>query len=155
MLCWAREESVAPSPGTCATTRGSRSAWWTCISDRYDDGGYTGANCDRPAFRKLLADIEAGKVDMVGVYRIDRLSRSLADFARIMDFFEQHRVGFVSVTQRFDTSSSMGQLMLNILMSFAQFERQTIAERTRDKMAATKRKGMWTGGRPVLIRLRI
>src|SRR5581483_2396936 len=97
----------------------------------------------RPAVRRLLADIEAGKVDCVVVYKVDRLSRSLLDFARLMETFERHRVSFVSVTQQFNTATSMGRLVLNVLLSFAQFEREIIAERTRDKIAATRRKGKW------------
>ena len=123
---------------------------WVCLPDRYDDGGFTGGNMDRPAFQRLLADIEAGKVDCVVVYKVDRLSRSLLDFARIMEMFERHQVSFVSVTQQFNTTTSMGRLTLNILLSFAQFEREIISERTRDKIAAARRKGKWTGGRPVL-----
>ena len=96
---------------------------WTCLPNRYDDGGFTGANMDRPALRRLLADIESGKVDCIVVYKVDRLSRSLIDFARIMDALERHCVSFVSVTQQFNTSTSMGRLMLNVLLSFAQFER--------------------------------
>lgn len=133
-----------------AYVRSQRGEAWTALAERYDDGGYTGANTDRPAFQRLLADIEAGKVDVVAVYKIDRLSRSLADFARLMELFERHGVTFVSVTQQFNTTSSMGRLTLNILMSFAEFERQTIAERVRDKIHASRRRGMWTGGRPVL-----
>ncbi len=127
-----------------------RGEGWVALPERYDDGGFTGANTDRPAFRRLLRDVREGKAQSVAVYKIDRLSRSLSDFAKIMDLFERHGVTFVSVTQQFNTTSSMGQLMLNILMSFAQFERETIAERTRDKMAATRRRGLWTGGQPVL-----
>ena len=123
---------------------------WTLIPDAYDDGGFTGANMDRPALRRLLADIEADKVDCVVVYKVDRLSRSLLDFARIVEIFENHRVSFVSVTQQLNSSSSMGRLTLNILLSFAQFEREMIAERTRDKMSAARRKGKWVGGIPVL-----
>jgi site-specific DNA recombinase len=123
---------------------------WICLPDRYDDGGFTGGNMDRPAVRRLLADIEAGKVDCVIVYKVDRLSRSLLDFARMMQAFEQHQVAFVSVTQQFNTATSMGRLMLNVLLSFAQFEREIIGERTRDKIAATRRKGKWSGGRPLL-----
>ncbi|MBI4584574.1 MAG: recombinase family protein [Planctomycetes bacterium] len=123
-----------------------RGEGWVALPDHYDDGGYSGKNTVRPGFQRLLQDLEAGKVDVVAVYKIDRLSRSLIDFVQIMQLFEQHGVSFVSVTQRFDTSSSMGQLMLNILMSFAQFERQVISERTRDKMRATRRRGLWTGG---------
>jgi site-specific DNA recombinase len=123
---------------------------WTCLPDRYDDGGFTGGNMDRPALRRLLADIEAGKVDCVVVYKVDRLSRSLLDFAGMMRVFDQHRVSFVSVTQQFNTATSMGRLVLNVLLSFAQFEREIISERTRDKIAATRRKGKWAGGHPLL-----
>jgi site-specific DNA recombinase len=123
---------------------------WIALSTRYDDAGYSGATLDRPAMQRLLADIEAGRVDVVIVYKIDRLSRSLLDFARLMEVFDRHGVAFVSVTQRFDTSTSMGRLMLNILLSFAQFEREIIGERIRDKVAATKRRGKYTGGPPVL-----
>jgi len=127
-----------------------RSEGWVCLPDRYDDGGYTGGNMDRPALKRLLADIEAGRVDCVVVYKVDRLSRSLLDFARIMETFEKHRVSFVSVTQQFNTTTSMGRLMLNVLLSFAQFEREIISERTRDKIAAARRKGKWSGGMPIL-----
>jgi len=123
---------------------------WVCLSDRYDDGGYTGGNMERPALQRLLGDIEAGKIDCVVVYKVDRLSRSLPDFARVMETFEKHQVAFVSVTQQFNTSTSMGRLMLNVLLSFAQFEREIISERTRDKIAAARRKGKWSGGPPVL-----
>ena len=123
---------------------------WQCLPDRYDDGGFTGGNMDRPALRRMMADIEAGKVDCVVVYKVDRLSRSLLDFARMMEVFEKHRVSFVSVTQQFNTSTSMGRLILNVLLSFAQFEREMISERTRDKIAATRRKGKWSGGMPIL-----
>jgi site-specific DNA recombinase len=115
---------------------------WVCLPDRYDDGGFTGGNMDRPALRRLMADIEAGRVDCVVVYKVDRLSRSLLDFARIMETFEKHKVSFVSVTQQFNTTHSMGRLTLNILLSFAQFEREIISERTRDKIAAARRKGL-------------
>ncbi|MCC6910145.1 MAG: recombinase family protein [Phycisphaerales bacterium] len=123
---------------------------WTCLPDRYDDGGYTGGNMERPALQRLMKDIEAGRVDTVVVYKVDRLSRSLLDFARMMQVFESRSVSFVSVTQSFNTSDSMGRLMLNVLLSFAQFEREIISERTRDKMAAARRKGKWVGGRPIL-----
>ena len=123
---------------------------WVCLPDRYDDGGFTGGNMDRPALQRLMADIEAGKVDSIVVYKVDRLSRSLIDFSKIMDVFERHKVAFVSVTQQFNTATSMGRLMLNVLLSFAQFEREMISERTRDKIAATRRKGKWTGGCPML-----
>jgi site-specific DNA recombinase len=123
---------------------------WKCLPDRYDDGGFTGGNMDRPALRQLMADIEAAKVDCVVVYKVDRLSRSLLDFARMMEAFEKHRVSFVSVTQQFNTATSMGRLVLNVLLSFAQFEREIISERTRDKIAATRRRGKWAGGHPIL-----
>jgi site-specific DNA recombinase len=123
---------------------------WTCVADPYDDGGYTGGNMDRPALRRLMADIEAAKVDCVVVYKVDRLSRSLLDFARMMETFERHHVSFVSVTQAFNTATSMGRLVLNVLLSFAQFEREMISERTRDKIAAARRKGKWSGGMPLL-----
>ncbi len=123
---------------------------WVCNPDHYDDGGYTGGNLERPALKRLLADIEAGRIDCVVVYKVDRLSRSLFDFARMMETFETHRVSFVSVTQHFNTTHSMGRLTLNILLSFAQFEREIISERTRDKIAAARRKGKWSGGHPVL-----
>jgi len=123
---------------------------WACLPDRYDDGGFTGGNMERPALKRLLADIEAGRIDCIVVYKVDRLSRSLLDFARIMETLEKHSISFVSVTQQFNTTSSMGRLTLNILLSFAQFEREIISERTRDKMRAARRKGKWTGGRPVL-----
>src|SRR5262245_1384758 len=123
---------------------------WACLPDRYDDGGFTGGNMDRPALRRLLAAIEASQVDCVVVYKVDRLSRSLLDFARMMGAFDRHQVSFVSVTQQFNTATSMGRLVLNVLLSFAQFEREIISERTRDKIAATRRKGHWYGGRPIL-----
>jgi site-specific DNA recombinase len=120
-----------------------------CLPDHYDDGGYTGGNLDRPALQRLLADVEAGKVDTVVTYKVDRLSRSLLDFARLMETFDRHRVAFVSVTQQFNTGTSMGRLVLNVLLSFAQFEREIISERTRDKVAAARRKGKWSGGHAV------
>jgi site-specific DNA recombinase len=123
---------------------------WTALADRYDDGGYSGGSMDRPALDRLLRDIDRGKIDCVVVYKVDRLSRSLLDFARIMERFERHGVSFVSVTQQFNTTHSMGRLTLNILLSFAQFEREIIGERIRDKLAAQARKGKWTGGAPVL-----
>jgi len=123
---------------------------WVCLAHRYDDGGYTGGNMDRPALQRLLADIEAGKVDAIVVYKVDRLSRSLLDFARIIETLDRHNVSFVSVTQQFNTATSMGRLVLNVLLSFAQFEREIIAERTRDKMSAARRKGKWVGGMPIL-----
>jgi site-specific DNA recombinase len=127
-----------------------RAEGWTSLPDRYDDGGYSGGSMERPALERLLRDIDAGKVDCVVVYKVDRLSRSLMDFARIMETFDRHGVSFVSVTQQFNTTHSMGRLTLNILLSFAQFEREIIGERIRDKLAAQARKGKWTGGAPVL-----
>lgn len=123
---------------------------WECLPDRYDDGGFSGGNMDRPALKRLLADIEAGKVDSVVVYKVDRLSRSLLDFAKMVETFDRHQVSFVSVTQLINTSTSMGRLMLNVLLSFAQFEREIISERTRDKIAAARRRGKWSGGMPLL-----
>ncbi|HEY7153011.1 MAG TPA: recombinase family protein [Gemmataceae bacterium] len=123
---------------------------WTCLPERYDDGGFTGGNMERPALQRLLTDIQAGKIDCAVTYKVDRLSRSLLDFAKMMETFEQHGVSFVSITQQFNSATSMGRLILNVLLSFAQFEREIIAERTRDKMAATRRKGKWSGGTPVL-----
>ena len=123
---------------------------WRSLPDRYDDGGYTGGNTDRPALQRLMADIAIGRIDVVVVYKVDRLSRSLLDFAGMMQTFETHKVSFVSVTQQFNTATSMGRLVLNVLLSFAQFEREIISERTRDKIAATRRKGKWAGGHPVL-----
>lgn len=123
---------------------------WTVLPARYDDGGFTGGNLDRPALQRLMEDIDRGEVDMVVVYKVDRLSRSLLDFARLMEKFEKKSIGFVSITQHFDTSTSMGRLVLNVLLSFAQFERELISERTRDKIAAARRRGKWTGGPPVL-----
>ena len=120
------------------------------MPDQYDDGGYTGANMERPGVKQLLADIEAGKVDCVVVYKVDRLSRSLIDFARMMELFDKHGVCFVSVTQQFNTTTSLGRLTLNILLSFAQFEREIISERTRDKQVAARKKGKWTGGHILL-----
>ena len=123
---------------------------WEAQPRHYDDGGYSGGNTDRPGLQALLTDIEAGKIDIVVVYKIDRLTRSLADFARIVEVFEKHDCSFVSVTQSFNTTGSMGKLMLNVLLSFAQFEREVTGERIRDKIAASKAKGMWMGGIPPL-----
>ena len=123
---------------------------WTLVPDYYDDGGFSGGSMERPALKKLMRDIENGQIDVVVVYKVDRLSRSLSDFAKLIDLFDKHNVSFVSVTQQFNTTTSMGRLTLNILLSFAQFEREVIGERIRDKVAATKRKGMWMGGQPPL-----
>jgi site-specific DNA recombinase len=124
-----------------AFVRSQAGEGWALVGERYDDGGYTGGNTERPGLQRLLADIEAGKIDCVVVYKVDRLSRSLLDFAQMMQTFEKRRVSFVSVTQQFNTATSMGRLVLNVLLSFAQFEREIISERTRDKIAATRRKG--------------
>src|ERR1700726_771686 len=123
---------------------------WGCQRAAYDDGGFSGATMDRPALKQLLEDITAGRVDTVVVYKIDRLTRSLADFAKIVEILDAKGASFVSVTQQFNTTTSMGRLTLNVLLSFAQFEREVIGERIRDKIAASKKKGMWMGGVPPL-----
>jgi len=119
---------------------------WQAIASHYDDGNYSGGNMDRPALKQIMADIEAGKVGVVVVYKVDRLTRSLADFAKMIELFDRYKVSFVSVTQHFNTTTSMGRLTLNVLLSFAQFEREVTSERIRDKIAASKKKGMWMGG---------
>ena len=119
---------------------------WTLLPDTYDDGGYSGGTMDRPGLRQLLAEVEAGKVDVIVVYKVDRLTRALSDFAKIVDVLDAAGASFVSITQSFNTTTSMGRLTLNVLLSFAQFEREVISERVRDKIAASKRKGMWMGG---------
>ena len=119
---------------------------WQLISTKYDDGGFSGGTMERPALKRLLEDIAAKRVDTVVVYKVDRLTRSLTDFARIVDAFDKQGISFVSVTQQFNTTTSMGRLTLNVLLSFAQFEREVTGERIRDKIAASKRKGMWMGG---------
>jgi len=121
-------------------------AGWTLVRSRYDDGGYSGGSTDRPDLQKLLDDIRARKIDVIVVYKVDRLTRSLADFAKLVELFDSHGVSFVSVTQQFNTTTSMGRLTLNVLLSFAQFEREVTSERIRDKIAASKRKGIWVGG---------
>ena len=121
---------------------------WTELGELYDDGGFSGGSMERPALTRLLDDIEAGRIDVVVVYKVDRLTRSLTGFARIVAIFDAAEVSFVSVTQAFNTTTSMGRLTLNVLLSFAQFEREVTAERIRDKIAASKRKGMWMGGVP-------
>ena len=127
-----------------------RAEGWIPVSDDYDDGGFSGGSMDRPALKRLMQDIEGGLIDIVVVYKIDRLTRSLADFSKMVEVFERRGVSFVSVTQQFNTTTSMGRLMLNVLLSFAQFEREVTGERIRDKIAASKRKGMWMGGMPPL-----
>ena len=129
-----------------AYIRSQAHAGWTLVRSKYDDGGFSGGNTDRPALQRLLEDLRAGKVDIIVVYKVDRLTRSLADFAKLVELFDQHGVSFVSVTQQFNTTTSMGRLTLNVLLSFAQFEREVTSERIRDKIAASKRKGLWVGG---------
>ena len=123
---------------------------WIALPEKYDDGGYAGANTDRPSLQKLIADIKEGKINCVIVYKVDRLSRSLLDFVKLLELFEKYNVVFISVTQAFNTNSSMGRLTLNILLSFAQFEREIISERVKDKMGAARKKGKWLGGRTIL-----
>src|SRR6201994_2354310 len=120
---------------------------WKLIRTHYDDGGFSGGSMDRPALKRLLEDIRAHRIDVIVVYKVDRLTRSLADFAKLVELFDAHQVSFVSVTQAFNTTTSMGRLTLNVLLSFAQFEREVTGERIRDKIAASKRKGLWMGGR--------
>lgn len=119
---------------------------WVCLKDQYDDGGFSGGGMERPALQKLLEDVRHQKLDVIVVYKVDRLTRSLADFAKLVELFDAHEVSFVSVTQSFNTTSSMGRLTLNVLLSFAQFEREVTGERIRDKIAASKKKGLWMGG---------
>lgn len=131
-----------------------KSEGWIPTLEPYDDGGFSGGNMDRPALKRLMEEIKAGKVHIVVVYKIDRLTRSLMDFAKLVETFDQYGVTFVSVTQSFNTTTSMGRLTLNVLLSFAQFEREVTGERIRDKIAASKRKGIWMGGMwPCLIRM--
>ncbi len=129
-----------------AFIRSQRSEGWELVREPYDDGGISGGTLERPALKRLLADIRAGRVDIVVVYKVDRLTRSLADFAKLVETFDAAGASFVSVTQAFNTSTSMGRLTLNMLLSFAQFEREVTAERIRDKIAASKRRGLWMGG---------
>src|SRR5882672_3585634 len=129
-----------------AYIRSQAHAGWTLVRGKYDDGGFSGGDTDRPALQRLLNDVRSGKIDVIVVYKVDRLTRSLADFAKLVELFDQHNVSFVSVTQQFNTTTSMGRLTLNVLLSFAQFEREVTSERIRDKIAASKRKGLWVGG---------
>jgi site-specific DNA recombinase len=139
--------SLAAQREACeAYIRSQQHEGWVLARTHYDDGGFSGGNIERPALQQLLADIRAGRIDIVIVYKVDRLTRSLADFARLVEIFDKEGVSFVSVTQQFNTTSSMGRLTLNVLLSFAQFEREVTGERIRDKIAASKRKGMWMGG---------
>lgn len=136
----------AQHEGCLAYITSQKAEGWTAIKAHYDDGGYSGGNMNRPALTQLLQDIQAGKVDIVVVYKIDRLTRSLMDFSKLVEIFDKHNVTFVSITQSFNTTTSMGRLTLNVLLSFAQFEREVTGERIRDKVAASKKKGMWMGG---------
>jgi len=133
-----------------AYIQSQRSEGWILVGDRYDDGGFSGGSMERPGLQRLLRDVEAGRIDVIVVYKVDRLSRSLGDFARIVEVFDRHNASFVSITQAFNTTTSMGRLTLNILLSFAQFEREVIGERIRDKFAASRARGMWMGGVPPL-----
>jgi len=133
-----------------AYIQSQKSEGWTLVGDRYDDGGFSGGSMERPGLQRLLRDVEAGRIDVIVVYKVDRLSRSLGDFARIVEVFDRHNASFVSITQQFNTTTSMGRLTLNILLSFAQFEREVIGERIRDKFAASRARGMWMGGTPPL-----
>src|SRR6202167_1679911 len=130
--------------------RSQQGEGWTLIKTHYDDGGFSGRTMERPALQRLLADIGHKLVDTVVVYKVDRLTRSLSDFAKMVEVFDAHGASFVAVTQQFNTTTSMGRLTLNVLLSFAQFEREVTGERIRDKIAASKRKGMWVGGCPSL-----
>ncbi len=136
----------AQSEACEAYIRSQRHEGWVLARTRYDDGGFSGGNMERPALQRLLADIQGDRIDTIVVYKVDRLTRSLADFARLVEIFDAQGVSFVSVTQQFNTTSSMGRLTLNVLLSFAQFEREVTGERIRDKIAASKKKGMWMGG---------
>src|SRR5579872_3082932 len=134
----------------CAYILSQKHEGWTPLPRQYDDGGFSGGTMDRPALKHLLDDIQEGKVDTVVVYKVDRLTRALNDFSKIIEVFDSRSVSFVSVTQQFNTTTSMGRLTLNVLLSFAQFEREVTGERIRDKIAASKKKGMWMGGVPPL-----
>lgn len=129
-----------------AYIQSQKSEGWTPIKQQYNDGGFSGGTMERPALQQMLADIKAGKINIIVVYKIDRLTRALMDFAKLVEVFDQHSVTFVSVTQSFNTTTSMGRLTLNVLLSFAQFEREVTGERIRDKISASKQKGMWMGG---------
>src|SRR5438309_6990468 len=129
-----------------AYIRSQAHAGWTLLRGKYDDGGFSGGDTDRPALQRLLEDVRADKINVIVVYKVDRLTRSLSDFAKLVELFDKHSVSFVSVTQQFNTTTSMGRLTLNVLLSFAQFEREVTSERIRDKITASKRKGLWVGG---------
>lgn len=136
----------AQREASSAYIRSQAHAGWVEVKTRYDDGGFSGGSTDRPALQNLLEDIRARRIDVIVVYKVDRLTRSLADFAKLVELFDAHGVSFVSVTQQFNTTTSMGRLTLNVLLSFAQFEREVISEHIRDKIAASKKKGIWVGG---------
>lgn len=136
----------AQSEASQAYIKSQAHAGWALLRTKYNDGGFSGGNTDRPALQHLLEDVRAGKIDVIVVYKVDRLTRSLADFAKLVELFDKQIVSFVSVTQQFNTTTSMGRLTLNVLLSFAQFEREVTSERIRDKIAASKRKGLWVGG---------
>src|ERR1700721_3078916 len=136
----------AQSEACEAYIRSQRHEGWALARTRYDDGGFSGGNMERPALQRLLADIRESRIDIIVVYKVDRLTRSLADFARLVEIFDAQGVSFVSVTQQFNTTSSMGRLTLNVLLSFAQFEREVTSQRIRDKIAASNPKGLWVGG---------
>ncbi len=150
-----RDRDTRPTAGTVLTREyrdaghayiaSQRAEGWIPVADDYDDPAFSGGHMERPALRRMMADIEAGWIDVVVIYKIDRLTRSLADFSKMVEVFERYGVSFVSVTQQFNTTTSMGRLTLNILLSFAQFEREVTGERIRDKIAASKAKGMWMG----------
>jgi DNA invertase Pin-like site-specific DNA recombinase len=147
-MAWSRSSIRWTPSGRPARTyiKSQASQGWTALPQHYDDPAYSGGNLDRPALKRLLRYIEHGKVDVVVVYKIDRLTRSLADFAKLVETFDARSISFVAVTQQFNTTTSMGRLTLNILLSFAQFERELASERVKDKIAASRRKGKWTGG---------
>src|ERR1700732_203166 len=139
--------SLAAQREACeAFIRSQRHEGWALARPRFDDGGFSGGSMERPALQRLLADVRGGRIDIIVVYKVDRLTRSLADFARLVEIFDAQGASFVSVTQQFNTTSWMGRLTLNVLLSFAQFEREVTGERIRDKIAASKKKGMWMGG---------
>src|SRR4051795_667227 len=133
-----------------AYVRSQKHEGWQALPALYDDPGYSGGNMERPSLKRLLADIAAKKIDVVVAYKVDRLTRALADFAKMVEIFDASAVSFVSITQSFNTTTSMGRLTLNVLLSFAQFEREVTGERIRDKIAASKKKGLWMGGQPAL-----
>jgi site-specific DNA recombinase len=145
---WSRQHQSLDAQYDAAEAyiRSQAHAGWTPIRTRYDDGGFSGGSTDRPALQQLLADIRAHRINVIVVYKVDRLTRSLADFAKLVELFDAHGVSFVSVTQQFNTTTSMGRLTLNVLLSFAQFEREVTSERIRDKIGASKRKGLWVEG---------